>query len=266
VTTTERAKFDKYAYYRASAQGPDGLMVILDQFYSEARGGAKPRTLREDFCGTFDNCCAWVRRGPERRAVGVDLDSEPLVYGCAHYRPRLRLLEQLRIRVIQDNVLTPGLPNADMIVALNLSYFVFKTRVELLAYFRNCMRTLEPGGMLVLDCLGGSAHHKPNEQSQHKDGFTYFFEQEGFDPVTHEALFHIHFQRDGERKRRRVFTYDWRIWTVPELRDALLEAGFDAVRTYWPQTTEEGELLWYLADQADDEQSPNWWSFVVGLR
>jgi SAM-dependent methyltransferase len=266
MTTTEQPKFDKYEYYRTSVQGPSGLVATLDEFYSEARGGAKPRTLREDFCGTFDNCCAWVRRGPERRAVGVDFDSEPLVYGCTHYRPKLRLLEQLRVRVIQDNVLARSLPNADMIVALNLSYFVFKTRVELLDYFRNCMRTLEPDGMLVLDCLGGPAHHKPHEQSDQRDGFTYFFEQEGFDPATHEALFHIHFQRDGERKRRRVFTYDWRIWTVPELRDALLEAGFAAVRTYWPDRTDEGEPVWNLANQADEEQWSNWVAFVVGLR
>ena len=91
------------------------------------------------------------------------LDPELLAYGCTHYRQKLKLLEQLRVRVIQDDVLSPGLPTADMIVALNYSYCVFKTRVELLAYIRNCRRTLEPGGLLVLDCFGGSAFHKPNE-------------------------------------------------------------------------------------------------------
>lgn len=266
MATTKQPKFDKYAYYRKSVQGPASMVVLLERFYSEARGGVKPRSLREDFCGTFDNCCAWVRRGPQRRAVGVDLDPEPLDYGCTHHRPKLKLLEQLRVRVLQDNVLSPGLPNADIIVALNFSYCVFKTRVELVAYFRNCRETLEPGGLLALDCMGGSAHHKPNEQSAQHDGFTYFFEQEGFDPVTHEAVFHIHFQRDGERKRRRVFTYDWRMWTVPELRDALLEAGFAAVRLYWPETTDEGETVWSLADQADEKLWPNWVAFVVGLR
>jgi hypothetical protein len=101
MAATKQPKFDKYAYYRHSVQGPAGQVVVLERFYSEARGGAKPRILREDFCGTFDNCCAWVRRGPERRAVGVDLDPEPLAYGCARYRPNLRLLEQLRVRVIR---------------------------------------------------------------------------------------------------------------------------------------------------------------------
>ena len=95
-----------------------------------------------------------------------------------------------------------------------------------------------------------------NEQTEERDGFTYFFEQEGFDPVTHEALFHVHFQRNGESKRRRVFTYDWRIWTVPELRDALLEAGFASVRTYL------GELL-HLTDHHEDKS--RWTAFVVGL-
>jgi SAM-dependent methyltransferase len=256
MATTKQPKFDKYLHYRASVQGPAGQIALLERIYSEARGHVKPRTLREDFCGTFDNCCAWVRRGPERRAVGVDLDPEPLAYGCTHYRQKLKLLEQLRVRVIQGDVLSPGLPTADMIVALNYSYCVFKTRVELLAYIRNCRRTLEPGGLLVLDCFGGSAFHKPNEQTEERDGFTYFFEQEGFDPVTHEALFHVHFQRNGESKRRRVFTYDWRIWTVPELSDALLEAGFASVRTYL------GQLL-HLTDHHEDKS--RWTAFVVGL-
>jgi SAM-dependent methyltransferase len=264
MATTKQPKFDKYLYYRHSVQRPASEVVLLERFYREARGDAEPRILREDFCGTFDNCCAWVRRGPERRAVGVDLDPEPLEYGCTHYRPNLRLLEQLRVRVVQDNVLSPALPNADVIVALNYSYSVFKTRAELLAYFRNCERTLEPGGLLVLDCFGGSAFHKPNVQTEEHDGFTYFFEQESFDPVTHDALFHIHFQRDGEKKRRGVFTYDWRIWTVPELRDALLEAGFAGVRTYLPDTTDEGEVVWYLVDHREDQ--PYWAAFVVGLR
>ncbi|HYE02244.1 MAG TPA: hypothetical protein VD963_03305, partial [Phycisphaerales bacterium] len=36
---------------------------------------------------------------------------------------------------------------------------------------------------------------------------------------------------DG-RKLRRAFTYDWRLWSIPEVRDLLHEAGFPGVTVY----------------------------------
>ena len=50
---------------------------------------------------------------------------------------------------------------------------------------------------------------------------------------TGEALFHIHF-KDLEKKRlyEKAFTYDWRMWTIPELRDLLIAAGFSKVILY----------------------------------
>jgi hypothetical protein len=56
--------------------------------------------------------------------------------------------------------------------------------------------------------------------------FTYVWEQRTFNVIDHHLVCHIHFHlRDG-RKIERAFTYDWRMWTLPELRDALAEAGF----------------------------------------
>ena len=223
--------------------------------------------MREDFCGTFANCCEWVRHGAERRAVGVDLDLEPLEYGCDHYRTELNLSQQLRVQILHENVLTSGLPRADVIAALNFSCFILKRRTDLLAYVRNCHQALEPGGLLVLDCFGGPAAHEPNEETTEGEGFTYFFEQESFDPLTHEALFYIHFQRERERKRRRVFTLDARMWTIPELRDALFEAGFAAARIYWAveSSTGDDDIEAVLVERIDEEPD-SWESFVVGLR
>ena len=259
--------FDKYQYYTASVQSPSWEVLLLDELYRDVRGGVEPRTLREDFCGTFANCCAWVRLGPERRAVGVDLDPEPLAYGCAHYRERLKLLQQVRVQVVRENVLAPGLPTADVIAALNFSFFIFKSRPDLLAYFRNCQSSLEPDGLLVLDCFGGPADQKPHEETSNDEGYMYFFEQEGFDQLTHEALFHIHFQRKGEEKRLKAFTYDWRVWTIPELRDILLEAGFADVQIYWEAKSpyDDNEVEHKRVERVEKEPD-SWTSYVVGLR
>ncbi|MEK7382149.1 MAG: class I SAM-dependent methyltransferase, partial [Elusimicrobiota bacterium] len=58
-------------------------------------------------------------------------------------------------------------------------------------------------------------------------------EQFGFDPVSGEARFAIHFKPKGRKKIKDVFRYDWRIWTLPEIRDLLAEAGFRKTHVYW---------------------------------
>jgi hypothetical protein len=62
--------------------------------------------------------------------------------------------------------------------------------------------------------------------------FTYVWEQKRFNALDHEILCHIHFQLKDGTWMRRAFTYDWRLWTVPEIRDALLEAGFRDTLVY----------------------------------
>jgi SAM-dependent methyltransferase len=259
--------FDKYWYYSASVQSPIDDVRFYDRVYHDARGKS-PRVLREDFCGTFINCCEWVKLGPERRAIGVDLDPEPIGYGREHYLPKLDAGQQSRVTIIQDNVLSPGLPKADLICAMNFSFFIFKQRKELVSYFKNCLEALEPGGVLSIDCFGGSECTEPNEEeTEYEDeGYSYFWDQDGFDPLTHHAVFHIHFKRKGEKKRLNVFTYDWRMWTVPELKDALLDAGFSEVKTYWEGTTDDGEGdgNFHLAEKG--EVCESWVAYLAALK
>ncbi len=67
----------------------------------------------------------------------------------------------------------------------------------------------------------------------------YTWEQRSADPLTGRVGTAMHFEirRNGavERTLRDAFTYDWRLWGVPELREALAEAGFTAVEVY-PRT------------------------------
>lgn len=259
--------FDKYFYYSASVQSPQEDVRFYDRVYRDARGKS-PAILREDFCGTFINCCEWVKLGPERRAIGVDLDPEPISYGREHYFPKLNAEEQSRVQIIQDNVLSPGLPQADLICAMNFSYFIFKDRRTLVDYFKNCYAALKPDGVLALDCFGGTECAEPNEEeTEYEDeGYSYYWDQDGLDPLTNHAKFHIHFKRKGEKKRLNVFTYDWRMWSVPELRDALLDAGFSQVKTYWEGTTEDGEGNgeFFLAEHGEVCQS--WVAYISALK
>ena len=242
--TSTLPTFDKYFYYFNSVQSPLEDARFLESVYVKARGRV-PLVFREDFCGTFTNCCEWVKRGPRHVAHGVDLDGEPIEYGQEHYLPKLTAKQQERVHLHRSNVLGTKLPTADVICAQNFSYFIFKERLTLKKYFKNCLRTLNKDGVFVLDCFGGPKCQEPNEevteQGDEPNVFDYYWDQDSFDPLTNEGMFYIHFKRKGEKKREKVFTYDWRLWTLPELKDLLLEVGFSKVDILWEGSTEDGE-------------------------
>ena len=269
VAKGETQPYDKYFYYSMSVQSPNEDMDFIDDAYRELHGAkAVPKTVREDFCGTFANSCAWVRRGDDRIAHGVDLDPEPIAYGREHYMSQLTPAQQKRIQLHEADVLSPGLPHVDAICALNFSYFIFKERQVLKRYFANALATLNDGGILVLDCFGGTACQEANEEETEFEAeqFSYFWDQMNFDPVNNYALFHIHFQRVGEEKRMEQFTYDWRMWSVPELRDLLTEVGFKEVRTYWEGTDEDGEGNGEFVRATKGEECESWVSYIVAVK
>jgi hypothetical protein len=255
--------FDKYSYYRRAVQSPETDVQFIRGTYRELRG-VMPEVLREDFCGTFSICCEWVKLGPKFRAHGVELDSEPIAYGMSHYLPKLTKHQQGRVEIHQKNVLDPDVPRADVICAQNFSYYLFKERDFLRRYFKNCYATLNKNGLLIADCFGGSVCQEANEEKTKRPGFTYHWHQESFDPVTHHAVFHIHFKIDGEAKRKNVFTYDWRMWTIPEIREIMLEAGFAKTHVYWEGTTRSGSGNGCFSPVEKGEECQGWIAYVVG--
>ena len=62
----------------------------------------------------------------------------------------------------------------------------------------------------------------------------------------------------------RAFRYDWRIWSLPELREILDEVGFSTVDTYWEGTdreTNEGNSIFTKRSKAQDD--PAWVAYLV---
>jgi len=256
-------KFDKYDYYSRSVQDTDKDVKFLLRAYKSAFG-RNPRVLREDFCGTFQLCRDWVKKNPSHRAIGVDLDPEPVAYGKTHFWHKLDASEQKRLELVEGNVLSAGLPAADIVVAMNFSYFIFKERATLLSYFRRCQQALRRPGMLVLDCFGGLGCMKANEESTDFRGFTYFWDQANFNPINNHSLFYIHYKRKGEGKRReKVFTYDWRMWSIAELRDLLDEAGFRRSHVYWEGSNSRGEGNGIYSKRETEENCDTWLVYIV---
>ena len=263
---TAASRADKYDLYLQSVQAPDVEVKFFDRAY-RSRHGRGPVTLREDFCGTAAVCFEWVKAGRDRRAVGVDLDSEPLSWGANRFGPTLSDEQSSRLELVHGDVNHVG-AKADVIAAQNFSYYCFQTRDLLRAYLRQAYRCLNKGGMIVMDVLGGSELHDSDCQEETSHGaFTYVWDHVDFDPISHHCLFAIHFRfRDGSEMRN-AFQYDWRLWTLPELRELLAEAGFSSSDVYWEGTdrkTGDGNGVYRVRQRGDAD--PAWVVYLVGWK
>jgi SAM-dependent methyltransferase len=254
--------FDKYALYRKAVQSAENDVVFIRDTYKELREKS-PRIFREDFCGTFALSTEWVKLNPRHEAIGIDLDPEPMAYGRNHYLSHLNIDQQKRLKLFEDNVLRSQLPKADIIAAMNFSYFCFKKRETLKKYFGNAYRSLNKNGIFLVDIFGGTQCFDAVEDTIRHEGFTYYWDQTNYDPVTSEALFHIHFRVSG-KKIEQVFTYDWRLWSIPEIRDIMEEVGFKKTHVYWEGTAKDGSGDGNFTRVDHGEACQSWISYIVG--
>ncbi len=237
---TMAEKADIHELYEEAVQDVEMEVDFLLSTFKELRGRT-PRTFREDFCGTASACCEWVRRGREFKAIGVDIDPSVLEWGRKNRVGRLSAKEQARVQLLESDVLTVETAPVDVIAALNFSYFIFDTREKLRTYFRRCFEALKDDGVLFLDLYGGpEAQEETKEKTKYKK-FTYIWHQAVFHPVTHFARCHIHFKFPDGSKIKKAFTYEWRLWSAPDIRELLLEAGFSKATVYWEGEDEDGE-------------------------
>lgn len=233
-------KADIHELYEEAVQDVEMEIDFLQTTFKALRGRT-PHLFREDFCGTASACCQWVRQGQEFQAIGVDIDPSVLDWGRKNRVGRLSAEDQARVRLLESDVMTVETPPVDLIAALNFSYFIFDTRDKLRAYFKRCFDALKDDGVLFLDMYGGpEAQEETKEKTKYKK-FTYIWHQAVFHPVTHFVRCHIHFKFPDGSKIKKAFSYEWRLWTAPEIRELLLEAGFGKATVYWEGEDEDGE-------------------------
>lgn len=258
---------DVYDLYQKSVQAPDVDVEFFSRVYKSCFGRA-PQSLREDFCGTAAVCAEWVKLGPERVAYGVDLDPEPLAWGEMHNLSPLTEKQMARVTLVEGDVRTAETPPVDVVAAQNFSYCIFKTRDELREYFRCARRHLDEHGVLILDLFGGhESMEDDREETTEHDGFDYVWDQHKFDPITHFGTYKIHFRFPDRSRIQDAFVYDWRLWTIPEVREVLLEAGFERADVYWEGTDDEtGEGSGVYERRERGECDPAWNAYIVGVK
>lgn len=256
----ERA--DRYELYESAVHDPRAEVDFLRQTFVSLRG-RQPRTFREDFSGPASAACEWASRGPRCRAIGVDIEPAVLEWGRRHRLSRLSPAAQRRVSLIHADVLRVRTEPVEVIAALNFSYWVFKSRRQLLRYFRNARRALTDDGLLVLDAFGGYEAYREMEEYTRYRRFTYVWDQALYRPVTGELQCHIHFRFPDGSKIERAFTYDWRLWSLPELREILGEAGFRRITVYWEGDDGKGGGNGEFAPNPHGDADATWIAYLV---
>ena len=235
---------DRHQLYELSVQNSESEIDFVEKTYKSLRG-KKAQLLREDFCGTANVCCEWVRRRKTNQAIGVDLDTEVLEWSRNNQVGKLPKKQRERIELIEANVLEAETPPVDIVSAMNFSYWLLKEPNLLRSYFTRVWKSLKDDGIFFLDAYGGYDSFREIEEEREIDedglAFTYIWEQEKFDPITNELRCSIHFEFEDGSRLDKAFSYEWRLWTLPEIKQLLHEAGFSKITFYWQGFDEDGE-------------------------
>jgi SAM-dependent methyltransferase len=230
---------DPHILYQESVQAPEHEVQLADRCFRQ-RYGRPPLTLREDFCGTAYLCTEWVKSRRDRHATGVDIDSAVLEWGRKNNLSKAGEAAK-RITLLQEDVRTVKTPKHDVVMALNYSYFYFKDRDTMRRYFANVRKAIGKEGLFFIDLFGGWEAGQVLEEERRQKGFWYTWHQAFFNPIDHHFIGHIHFRFPDGTKLRKAFTYDWRLWSIPELSELLQEAGFSHVECLWENEDKDGE-------------------------
>tara|TARA_Y100001935_G_scaffold142133_2_gene117487 strand:- start:12361 stop:13185 length:825 start_codon:yes stop_codon:yes gene_type:complete len=260
---------DRHELYEISVQCAEAEVDFVISTFHSLRG-RKPRTMREDFCGTANVCCEWVKRSKKNSALGVDLDPGVLDWGRDRHVSKLDINARARLELIEGDVLDTKTEKVDALLAMNFSYWVFTERKLLLRYFEGAYKNLEKDGILFLDAFGGydSFREIDEEREIDEDGkeFSYIWDQAKFNPITNHLKCHIHFSFPDGSIMRKAFTYDWRMYTLPEIKDILIDAGFSDVIIYWQGWDEDGDGDgdFYKAKNADADAG--WICYLAAIK
>ena len=260
------ASADRHVLYERSVQNAESEIDFVVKTYKKRRG-RRPETLREDFCGTGNTSCEFVRRRAENRAFGLDLDASVLAWGRSHHVAGLTDAQASRVRLLECDVRTPPseATGTDCVLAMNFSYWCFTTRAELMAYFASVRSSLGPEGVFFLDHYSGSESMEELEERRNIGGFTYVWDQHRYNPVTGAMRCYIHFEFPDGTALRKAFRYDWRLWGLAETVDVLRDAGFSSVTVYAEGEDGEGGGDGVFKASTKIDADPSFVNYIVAV-
>lgn len=258
----------KHDLYELCVQSPSHLVPFL-----RAVHGADPQILGEDFAGTAALSHLWTDRSDQHRAVAIDLDADALGFRGDH--PRVTK-HAANVRDKADA--------ADVIFVGNFSIGYWHTRAELVAYFSHARSRLEPGGVFICDTYGGESAYllgdvhrdhwipdDPRYTGHAGKRIRYTWEQRAADPITGLVTDALHFRVEKagmiEQELFDAFIYEWRLWSITELRDCMADAGFATTEVYAKTADaidEEGNAYVLPIEDGEEELDDSYIVLIAG--
>jgi len=258
------ARAARHVLYQESVQDPASDIEFVSGLFRRRRG-RKPLSLREDFCGTALTASHWVASDARRSATAVDLDPGVLRWSRENVVPGIGDAAD-RLTLVRRDVRRGPRGPFDIVLAMNFSYFVFKTRRDLVEYMSSVHRSLERDGIAFFDLYGGFEAVQERAERRPLDGFTYVWDQQSVNPVDSTVKNAIHFELADGTRIERAFTYDWRLWQPVEVREALEDAGFSRVDVYWEDDGEDGRGNGVFRPRRRADCDPSWIAYVIAER
>lgn len=170
-----------------------------------------------------------------------------------------------------------NLPPRDIVCAFNYSCCCLHSRQELISYFKYAHSSLsKKGGIFVMDLYGGTSSECELKLQRRFPNFTYVWEQTGFDILQRKTRISLHYNlQKPQKKFRHAFSYEWRLWSLPEIRDCLEEAGFKSVH-FWMRQMPDSENIKRIEGFGDSQdvkyeevtsfqQQDSWNAYIVGV-
>jgi len=256
-------KADRHALYQQTVQTPKKDVKFLYNTYLDIFRH-KPTSLREDFCGTALLAVEWVKGDPSRVATGVDIDEETVEWGRKNNLESENVTD--RVTLIKSDVLNcPVKVKFHIICAFNFSTNFLQQRDTLIRYFSSVKSSLRKNGIFVMDICGGSEMIIPSKTKINFPNFEYTFEQKSFDPINNEQAIGIHFKFPDGSELKNAFSFSWRLWGLPELRECVQEAGFKSTRVWWSDVLPDMESEFEEIIDLRPKQSKTWYAYLVAI-
>ncbi|XP_021901464.1 uncharacterized protein LOC110817300 isoform X1 [Carica papaya] len=170
-----------------------------------------------------------------------------------------------------------GLPARDIVCAFNYSCCCLHKRADLVSYFKHALDALsKKGGIFVMDLYGGTSAECKLRLQRKFANFTYVWEQAEFDIIERKTRISLHYHLLKQQKKlRHAFSYSWRLWSLPEIKDCLEEAGFGSVH-FWLREMPETDKIrstegfgWEHGLKYEEfksfQQRDSWNAYIIGV-
>jgi SAM-dependent methyltransferase len=226
----------RHLLYQKSVQNPKReIEFYIKQFRNVFN--KIPLKFREDFCGTGLLCCEWVKSNVLNTAIGIDYDLDTINFGIENNVNYLSSGSD-RVKLIHQNVLDPfdNLEKFDIICSMNYSHFLLTKRKDLVKYFKNVKSNLNTKGMLLMDFFGGAHVYDYHTHNNLSEIYKYIGEQMNI--LNNITVISLNFKND-KNNFEPFFKYNFRVYTLIELKEALEDAGFNKFKIFIKDIDEE---------------------------